>query len=117
VRAPGDLRGVAVAGDEHRDAELDAGLEVLGSSRSGSVSLMVRLMAKGRSVRCLIHARASRKASCVRRLIEGIEPRMPASAAATIISLLEMMNIGAATSGYRRPSLTCKGVGLMGSQL
>jgi hypothetical protein len=35
----------------------------------------------------------------VRALSEGIEPKIPASAQATIISLLEMMNIGAATMG------------------
>ena len=35
----------------------------------------------------------------VRALREGIAPRMPALAQARSISLLEMMNIGAATMG------------------
>ena len=85
--------------------------------RSGGVSPMVRLMPIGLSVRARTQARSSRKACGVRALSDGMQPRMPASAQASSISRLEMMNIGAATSGYRRPSLTCKGVGLMGSQL
>jgi hypothetical protein len=66
---------------------------------------MVRLMPKGRSVRWRIQVRSSRNFSGVRALSEGMQPRMPASAEATIISRLEMRNIGAATNGYFSPSL------------
>ena len=69
------------------------------SRRSGSVSPMVRLRPKGLSVLLRIHSRSARSASGVRALRVGMVPRIPASAAATIISLLEMMNMGAETMG------------------
>ncbi len=65
------------------------------------------------SVRARIHARSSLSFSEVRALSVGMEPRMPASAQATIISLLEMRNMGAATSGYLRPSDLESGVSSM----
>jgi hypothetical protein len=68
------------------------------------------LIPKARSVFRRMKARSSRSASAVRALSDGMQPRMPASAAATIISLLERMNIGAATSGYSRPSFEASGV-------
>jgi|GEM_PF-5105310 len=60
---------------------------------------MVRSMAKGLSVRAQIHARSSRNFSDVRAFEDGIEPRTPASAPATIISLFEIRNIGAVAKG------------------
>ncbi|MBK8697977.1 MAG: hypothetical protein IPN17_38465 [Deltaproteobacteria bacterium] len=79
VRPPGDLRGVAVAGDEHRDAELDAGLEVLGEPL-GLRELDGEVDGEG-PVGALPDPREGLSEGLVRaeELIEGIEPRMPTS--------------------------------------